>query len=71
MVGFLARCPGLLLALPGPHPHGGVTVFASETQPGGGLWLAPIALEKTGGNTYVSLRGYDAAGTLLCDDIPQ
>ena len=44
----------------------GVTVSAAETEPGTGLWLAPVSLDKTGGSTCVSLRGYDAGGDLVC-----
>lgn len=49
----------------------GVTVEATETGPGSGLWLAPVTLKKTGGSTYVALRGYDAAGDLVYTYIPQ
>ena len=51
--------------------HHGVTVEATETGPGSGLWLAPIILEKSGGTVYVVLRGYDAAGELVYTYIPQ
>ncbi len=51
--------------------HHGVTVEATETEPGSGLWLAPITLEKSGGTVYVVLRGYDAAGELVYTYIPQ
>lgn len=51
--------------------HHGVTIEATETEPGSGLWLAPITLEKTGGSSYVALRGYDAAGELVYTYIPQ
>lgn len=51
--------------------HHGVTVEATETGPGSGLWLAPVTLNKTGGSTYVALRGYDAAGDLVYTYIPQ
>lgn len=51
--------------------HHGVTVTATETEPGSGLWLAPITLEKSGGTVYVVLRGYDAAGELVYTYIPQ
>ena len=51
--------------------HHGVTVVATETEPGSGLWLAPITLEKSGGTVYVVLRGYDAAGELVYTYIPQ
>lgn len=51
--------------------HHGVTVVATETEPGSGLWLAPITLEKTVGGTYIVLRGYDAAGKLVYTYIPQ
>lgn len=51
--------------------HHGVTVEAAEIGPGSGLWLAPITLEKTGGGTYIVLRGYDAAGELVYTYIPQ
>ena len=44
----------------------GVTVSAAETEPGTGLWLTPVPLDKTGGSTCVSLRGYDAGGDLVC-----
>lgn len=49
----------------------GVTVSAGETEPGSGLWLAPLSLDKTGGTTRVLLRGYDAAGALVYDYTPQ
>lgn len=49
----------------------GVTVEATETGPGSGLWLAPVTSKKTGGSTYVALRGYDAAGDLVYTYIPQ
>ena len=51
--------------------HHGVTVEATETEPGSCLWLAPITLEKTGGGTYIVLRGYDTAGELVYTYIPQ
>ena len=51
--------------------HHGVTVEATETGPGSGLWLAPVILEKSGGTVYVVLRGYDAAGELVYTYIPQ
>ena len=51
--------------------HHGVTVEATETGPGSGLWFAPITLEKSGGTVYVVLRGYDAAGELVYTYIPQ
>lgn len=51
--------------------HHGVTVEATETGSGSGLWLAPITLEKTGGSTYIVLRGYNAAGALVYTYIPQ
>lgn len=51
--------------------HHGVTVDAAETEPGSGLWLAPVTLEKTGGSTYVVLQGYNAAGDLIYTYIPQ
>lgn len=51
--------------------HHGVTVEATETEPGSGLWLAPITLEKSGGTVYVVLRGYDADGDLVYTYIPQ
>ena len=51
--------------------HHGVTVEATETEPGSGLWLAPSTLEKSGGTVYVVLRGYDAAGELVYTYIPQ
>lgn len=51
--------------------HHGVTVEATETGPGSGLWLAPITLEKSGGTVYVILRGYDADGDLVYTYIPQ
>ena len=51
--------------------HHGVTVTATETEPGSGLWLAPITLDKTDGGTYIVLRGYAAAGELVYTYIPQ
>lgn len=51
--------------------HHGVTVEATEIEPGSGLWLAPITLEKTAGSSYVALRGYNAAGELVYTYIPQ
>ena len=51
--------------------HHGVTVEATETEPGSGLWLAHAVPEGRNGSTYVALRGYDAAGALVYTYIPQ
>ncbi len=51
--------------------HHGVTVTATETEPGSGLWLAHAVPDDSNGSTYVALRGYDAAGELVYTYIPQ
>ena len=51
--------------------HHGVTVVATETEPGSGLWLAHAVPDGSNGSTYVALRGYDAAGALVYTYIPQ